>query len=598
MKPAKTLPEHPLWSDLAVFLRLVLSAGYHQRHILESNPGLSNRQMWPNQMFVSDITHLVTLLAGIGQTSVRVSVHGLASNLLHSLYVAHGDGPVGANIRNLLEEVNSQEKLHLFGLAKMSISSEYLCHDPQTEQEAVDTVEELSSFMQKVIATCSGSVGLSNIWQARWMSLLIANAFQLSPSIQPRASILLGTLATRDMDDDLLYQMLVSLSNNLRASNEKNETETTGVVNMTRCIANVLPGLPAKSRYLQQVFWLAVAFVQSSHVGLFQEATRLLCASVETLHRQGIYDDQGFVNSMLEARLPIEEISIQLDQLLEISFETDFSLSLAAVLFKGIRRPQLRPFAVNALRGLIKAVTQTAIASTEYKVLNCVHPDALGYFLALLPVSTTPALYQQLLAEACLPPDPEMKHTENFVPHIPFGLLGCTNTNMALLVTSSVGSMLSTAQGDDFESQILYNVLADAALLFPEAIYITYVSQIFSKQRPILIEILLFLHSFETIQSKIYDTFTNSSNSAVLSAVSTIFRVAMDDPNRSYNKGSSSTLGTVDEASNAGAGAKHLMALEELNMKGIATAFQFLTRKEDAVKCMNWLPELIDKIIN
>ena len=182
--------------------------------------------MWPNQMFVSDIAHLVTLLAGIGQTSVRVSVHGLASNLLHSLYVAHGEGPVGANIRNLLEEVNSQEKLHLFGLAKMSISSEYSCHDPQTEQEAVDTVEELSFFMQKVIATCSGSVGLSNIWQARWMSLLIANAFQLSPSIQPRASILLGTLATRDMDDDLLYQMLVSLSNNLRASNEKNETET------------------------------------------------------------------------------------------------------------------------------------------------------------------------------------------------------------------------------------------------------------------------------------------------------------------------------------------------------------------------------------
>ena len=114
----------------------------------------------------------------------------------------------------------------------------------------------------------------------------------------------------------------------------------------------------------------------------------------------------------------------------------------------------------------------------------------------------------------------------------------------------------------------------------------------------VLIENLPFFNSFETIQSKIYDTFTNSSNSAVLSAVSTIFRVAMDDPNRSYSKGSSSTLGTVDEASNVGAGAKHLMALEELNMKGIATAFQFLTKREDAVKCMNWLPELIDKIIN
>ena len=72
----------------------------------------------------------------------------------------------------------------------------------------------------------------------------------------------------------------------------------------------------------------------------------------------------------------------------------------------------------------------------------------------------------------------------------------------------------------------------------------------------------------------------------------------MDDPNRIYGKASSSTLGTVEETIGAGAGAKHLMALEELNMKGIATAFQFLTKKEDVIKCMNWLPELIDKIIN
>ena len=112
-------------------------------------------------MFVSDIAYLVTLLSGIGQTSVRVSVHSLASNLLHSLYVAHADGPIGPDVRALFELVNSPEKLYLFGLSKTSVSSEFSSYDPQTEQEAVYTVEELSFLMQKIIATCSGSVGES-----------------------------------------------------------------------------------------------------------------------------------------------------------------------------------------------------------------------------------------------------------------------------------------------------------------------------------------------------------------------------------------------------------------------------------------------------
>ena len=43
------------------------------------------------------------------------------------------------------------------------------------------------------------------------MGLLTATAFRLLPSIQPRAFVVMSSSASSDVDDDLLYQMLVVL---------------------------------------------------------------------------------------------------------------------------------------------------------------------------------------------------------------------------------------------------------------------------------------------------------------------------------------------------------------------------------------------------
>ena len=111
--------------------------------------------------------------------------------------------------------------------------------------------------------------GLLNVWRARWMSLITSSAFQLSPAVQTRAFVSLGVLATSDVDDDLLYQMLVAFKT---ALSQSSENETTSVVSMLRCIRNVVPALPRYSRYLCQLFWLAVALLQSSHLVLYVEA--------------------------------------------------------------------------------------------------------------------------------------------------------------------------------------------------------------------------------------------------------------------------------------------------------------------------------------
>lgn len=103
---------------------------------------------------------------------------------------------------------------------------------------------------------------------------------------------------------------------------------------------------------------------------------------------------------------------------------------------------------------------------------------------------------------------------------------------------------------------------------------------------------------YDGLQDKIHDVFTTSTNSAILSSASIIFRIAMADSSIATEappKGSMSSLGTVDEDN---AGSKQLSALEELNMQGLANTFQFLPANRGHVKkILNWFPELITKII-
>ncbi|TDL29911.1 hypothetical protein BD410DRAFT_780416, partial [Rickenella mellea] len=567
VKPTKSLADNAHWGEIAVFTRLALVTGYH------------SRQTTFNQLFFPEIIHLATLLAGTGETVVRHSVYGLVMNLLQSMGSSRGD-ELPSDIRNLIDDFTQPETLHLFGLTRTFAASEYSNYDPTNDQQAIDMLEGLSRLLLRAVNVCAGNGGLANVWRARWMSLLTATAFQLSLAIQPRAFIVMGTLAPSDVDDDLLYQMLVALKSAMKVSDE---SDTTCVVSMLRCICNLVHALPENSRYLPQVFWLSVALLQSSHAAFYMEATSLLCASLHTLHAQGLLQERGFTATLLDARAPLEEISIQLDRLLGVSFESSFSFSLASVIFKGMRRPQLREHAAAALNCLLTTALSTSEISGSSD--GTVHPDILGYFLALLPVSTTLQSYQQLLTDAGVGQDwfladeatGRMEGENGQVPRVAFDLLGCVDANTALLVTSFVATMLSTAQGDDVESQMLFTLLSDAASAFPETVSLSY----------------------EGLQEKIYDTFASSTNPNILSAVSTIFRGAMEDPIRGIaSKGSASTLSTVEESSAFGPGRRHLLALEELSMQGIASTFQFLPlNRGHATKMLQWFPEIIARII-
>ncbi|KAI0371618.1 hypothetical protein BV20DRAFT_1017123 [Pilatotrama ljubarskyi] len=577
IKPTRNLADNVHWNEIACLTRLLLVLSNSSKNVVQI------------QLFVPETMHLVTLIAATGQLYVRCTVFAIVTHLLHGLYSLRlADTTASPEIQAMIDECVQPEGMRLFGLGKPTPTSEYVLYDPPNGKAVIDDLEALTRLLLRIMEAVSGTTGLLNVWRARWMSLITSSAFQLSPAIQSRAFVSLGVLATSDVDDDLLYQMLVAFKT---ALSQASETDTTSVLSMLRCITNVVPATSASSRYLSQLFWLAVALLQSSHMALYVEAIRLLRVTVEIMAEHGHFKERGVPTTLLEGRVPLEEIACQLDHLLGLSFDSSFSFSLAATIFKGVRHSALRDAAEGALRSLL-SITVRSCLEVEHADDGPGAPicqDVLGYFLALLPMSTRIRSLKRLMEEANVDAAWLSEETftsqdeEDAVYRLPIGLIGFGDSNTALLVTSFVTAMLATAQGDDVESAILYNILSDVADAWPEVIGMTY----------------------ESLQDKIKEAFANSNSPTILQAVSNIFRVATHEMERGAPPsarglavGSASTLSTVDEGVAHGPGRRHLSALEEQGMQGLVNSFQFLPlNRGHATKMIQWISELVMKMI-
>ena len=420
-------------------------------------------------------------------------------NLLQSLYASYTEED-RADLMQLITECTQPATLCLFGLRRETPTSEYTNIDLMNDKDALDAQEQMVGFLVRIMEVTSGSKGtlrlahlrspvngfppgLLNVWRARWMSLVTATSFQVSPAVQTRSFIALGALATTDVDDDFLYQILVAFNS---ALSKANETHTMSVVSMLRCMCKMVPALPEASRYVPLLFWLAVSLLQASHLAFYVESTRLVRVTLETMEQRGIFKKDGVQSVLLESRLQLEQITSQLDDILKISFESNFSFSLASIIFKGIRHTGLKDSAEAVLRSLL-SVTVRSQANDDLPsgFRDSISADALGYFLALLPLSTTRVSYRRLLDDCNIDdawlPDAGLEtidDDESQSPRIAPAFLGITDSSTALLVTTFVGTMLTTAQGDDTETEMLCSLLSDIAICFPQTIALAYVSSV------------------------------------------------------------------------------------------------------------------------
>jgi len=148
---------------------------------------------------------------------------------------------------------------------------------------------------------------------------------------------------------------------------------------------------------------------------------------------------------------------------------------------------------------------------------------------------------------------------------------------------------------------MLYSILGDIAIMYPDTIQMAYVSLLSScwPTNQVLFS------RYESLQDRIKDTFANSSNPTIIHYVSNIIRIALDDGQMGGShigvlRGSSSTLNTLDDAASIhGPGRSHLKALEEQRMQGLSKNFQFLpAQNAGAGKVLMSISNLVAHIVS
>lgn len=375
LRPTKYLPDNAVWNELCVLLQFCLALSF--------DSGVQA------QLYLPEIFHIVTMLANTGMPDVRVVVHRLLINSIHSACTSFVLDEVRLNKLRATLEMLSDPKNDIF------INSVTFMRDGasmSTTQEAGPTLaatEHLATILFEACTIAAPSVDIANAWRSRWMSLVASTAFQNNPAIQPRAFTVMGCLAREEVDDDLLYQVLVALRNSVGRFGEDNNSDM--LVAIVTSLSKMMAKLPSASRYGLQLFWLAMSLLRLVPPNLFNCTAMFLEAVLSNISSSG--DMRGGADKMvpylLQGRAQLEEAALPLDEAYGIHFNAEnFHFAACACLVRGLSDNVTKGTALRVLATFLEMTSWAPESNARVNAERDVRELAQSPYMALILART------------------------------------------------------------------------------------------------------------------------------------------------------------------------------------------------------------------
>lgn len=286
---------------------------------------------------------------------IRASIQGLVINIIQSLCTCiPADHPNLKTLNSLMSDFSEPKFKLLFGLNRNHINAFSHTIEATTDSGEPMPLASLESIVQSLLSVMrygSASIDQSNIWRARWMSLVTSTAFQFNPAVQPRAFIVLGCLARGEVDDDLLYQILVALRGALELFDN---SDCNLIISIILCLSNIVKNLPADSRYLLPMFWLSLAFIQIGHMPLVASAINLVEVVLKRMHHFKLFRHHSPASVLMKAREPFHSEAKELEKCSKVSFSTDFSFAFSCILIRGLKQSNTKSSTLSVLQTMLK----------------------------------------------------------------------------------------------------------------------------------------------------------------------------------------------------------------------------------------------------
>lgn len=338
LRPTKQLFENSVWPEIRVLVQFCL--------------GLSFDSGVQAQVYLPDVCHIVMMLANTGPVEFRLGVHRLLANTLHSICTAFAlDDARLTKLRAMLDNLNDSRR-DLLPPTVMLGKAGGPTPTGQEYSQNLTSVERLATVLFDICTVAAPSVDLSNSWRSRWMSLVASTAFQNNPAIQPRAFAVMGCLAREEVDDDLLYQVLVALRSSVGRFEEEGNSEM--LVSVVTSLSKMLSKLPTASRYGIQLFWLGISLLRLVPHPLFNCAAQFLEAVLANISTVGDLQGGKMVSHLMQGRSQLEEAAISLDEVYGVHFsQENFHFAVCACLARGLTDTVTRPAAMRVLTAFL-----------------------------------------------------------------------------------------------------------------------------------------------------------------------------------------------------------------------------------------------------
>ncbi|EGX89201.1 Ras GTPase activator [Cordyceps militaris CM01] len=331
-----------------------------------------------SQLFLPEIFHIVTMLVNTGGANVRVQVHRLLTNTVHAICTSFLlDESKFTKLRASLD-VLSEPRSGIFSSppsGRQDAASASLVGD---EGSMLPAMENLVAILFDICTVAAPSVDTANAWRSRWMSLVASTAFQNNPAVQPRAFAVMGYLAKEEVDDDLLYQVLVALRNSVSQFGEDGHSEM--LTSIITCLSRMMANLPSASRYGLQLFWLAMSLIRLVPGSLFNCTAQFLEALLINIGNIGGVRGDKMIPMLLHSRSQLDEAVEPLDEAYGIHFDEDnFHFAVCACLVRGLTDNTTRLAAVRVLWSFLEMTAPASQLSAKL-----IHTMVDSPYLALM----------------------------------------------------------------------------------------------------------------------------------------------------------------------------------------------------------------------
>ncbi|KAI0973171.1 GTPase [Xylaria arbuscula] len=350
LRPTRSLPQNAVWDEICILLQFCLALSF--------DCGVQS------QLYMPEIFHIVTMLANTGPIDVRSSVQRLLINSLHAACTSFNlDDHKSSKLHGILEAV-SETKNEIFSVPPDSVREGTSAGPLHDGCQALAATEQLAILLFDTCTVAAPSVDLANAWRSRWMSLVASTAFQNNPAIQPRAFTVMGCLAREEIDDDLLYQVLVALRHSITRFGEDGSTDMLTAV--VTSLSKMITKLNSASRYGLQLFWLSMSLIRLMPTArLFNCATQLLEAVLTNIGISSELRSEKTAAFLLQGRSTLEEATLPLDDVYGVHFTPDnFHLAVCACLVRGLTDTITKPSTLRVISMFLELTTSSATGKT------------------------------------------------------------------------------------------------------------------------------------------------------------------------------------------------------------------------------------------